>query len=97
RRRAGRRVGGRDPRCPGPCNRCRRSRQGGRRCAQPRIARLTAIGFALALVTAGLTMAANLMLRADIDAAGGFALDGVLGIASALLKLSLQPLFAIGL
>jgi len=42
-------------------------------------------------------MAANLMLRADIDAAGGFALDGVLGIASALLKLSLQPLFAIGL
>ncbi len=41
-------------------------------------------------------MAANLMLRAGIDAAGGFALDGVMGIFNTLMKLFLQPLFVIG-
>lgn len=41
-------------------------------------------------------MAANLMLRAGIDAAGGFAFGGVVELAIAVAKLFLQPLFAIG-
>jgi multidrug transporter EmrE-like cation transporter len=48
------------------------------------------------LLTAGLTMAANLMLRAGIDAAGGFHLGGVTQIVHALLNLFMQPLFALG-
>ena len=41
-------------------------------------------------------MAANLMLRAGIDAAGGFVLGGAVAILQALLKLFMQPLFSIG-
>lgn len=53
-------------------------------------------GFFLVLFTAGLTMIANLMLRAGIDAAGGFVLGGATEILRALLKLFMQPLFSIG-
>jgi multidrug transporter EmrE-like cation transporter len=53
-------------------------------------------GFFLVLFTAALTMAANLMLRAGIDAAGGFNLGGLVEVVHALIKLFMQPLFTIG-
>ena len=53
-------------------------------------------GFALVLLSAAMTMGANLMLRAGIDAAGGFAPAGILDVVSALMKLFLQPLFSAG-
>ena len=57
---------------------------------------MSSTGFVLVLITAAMTMAANLMLRAGIDAAGGFAPTGALGLMPAVVKLFLQPLFAIG-
>src|SRR5437867_218691 len=57
---------------------------------------MSMMGFVLVLFTAGLTMAANLMLRAGIDAAGGFALGGPLQVLRALINLFMQPLFAFG-
>ena len=57
---------------------------------------MSSTGFVLVLVTAAMTMAANLMLRAGIDAAGGFAPGGAFDLLSAVLKLFLQPLFTIG-
>jgi multidrug transporter EmrE-like cation transporter len=56
---------------------------------------MSATGFVLLLITAALTMAANLLLRKGIDAAGGFAF-GVTELLPALLRLFLQPLFALG-
>jgi len=53
-------------------------------------------GFILALITAAMTMTANLMLRAGIDAAGGFAPSSATGLANEMLKLFLQPLFSVG-
>jgi multidrug transporter EmrE-like cation transporter len=53
-------------------------------------------GFFLVLFTAALTMAANLMLRAGIDAAGGFSLGGLMEIVHALTRLFMQPLFTVG-
>jgi hypothetical protein len=47
----------------------------------------------LVLLTAVLTMAANLMLRAGIDAAGGFAFGGLTGTVHGLRGLFMQPLF----
>jgi undecaprenyl phosphate-alpha-L-ara4N flippase subunit ArnE len=41
-------------------------------------------------------MVANLLLRAGIDAAGGFALTGVPQVLRALLRLFLQPMFTAG-
>jgi len=41
-------------------------------------------------------MAANLMLRTGIDAAGGFAFTGLCGTVSVIARLSLQPAFAAG-
>lgn len=57
---------------------------------------MSATGFILVLFTAGLTMAANLMLRAGIDAAGGFSFGGAAQILNALLNLFMQPLFTLG-
>lgn len=57
---------------------------------------MSAIGFFLVLFTAVLTMAANLMLRAGIDAAGGFTLDGLTETFHALVRLFMQPLFTLG-
>lgn len=53
-------------------------------------------GLCLVLVTAALTMAANLLLRSGIDAAGGFSTGSLAEMLQALVKLFLQPLFAIG-
>ena len=41
-------------------------------------------------------MAANLMLRSGIDAAGGFAFIGLWGTVSAIARLFVQPAFAAG-
>ena len=53
-------------------------------------------GLVLVLVSAGLTMAANLLLRAGIHAAGGFAPEGALKLLYALFALFMQPLFVTG-
>ncbi len=57
---------------------------------------MSTTGFFLVLVTACLTMAANLMLRAGISAAGGFTLGSVTQILRGLMALFRQPLFALG-
>ena len=57
---------------------------------------MSGTGFVLVLVVAAMTMAANLMLRAGIDAAGGFAPGGGFALLVTLGKLFLQPMFAIG-
>jgi multidrug transporter EmrE-like cation transporter len=57
---------------------------------------MSATGFLLVLSTAALTMIANLLLRAGIDAAGGFLLGGAMEILRALVALFTQPLFALG-
>ena len=57
---------------------------------------MSGAGYVLVLVTALMTMIANLMLRAGIDAAGGFAPGGALGLVVAVARLFLQPLFATG-
>lgn len=53
-------------------------------------------GFVLVLLTAAMTMGANLLLRAGIDAAGGFSGGSILEFADAILRLFLQPLFVAG-
>jgi multidrug transporter EmrE-like cation transporter len=57
---------------------------------------MSATGFLLVLSTAALTMIANLLLRAGIDAAGGFLLGSAMEILRALVALFTQPLFALG-
>ena len=57
---------------------------------------MSATGFFLVLLAAVLTMAANLLLRAGVDAAGGFVFDNTIQIVSALMKLFSQPLFVVG-
>jgi multidrug transporter EmrE-like cation transporter len=53
-------------------------------------------GFFLVLLTAALTMAANLMLRAGIDSAGGFAVTNASQLLYGMARLFTQPLFCIG-
>ena len=57
---------------------------------------MSSLGYVLVLLAALMTMGANLMLRAGIDAAGGFAPRSVVDLAVAVVKLFLQPLFATG-
>jgi multidrug transporter EmrE-like cation transporter len=58
--------------------------------------RMSQTGVLLLLLTAALTMMANLMLRAGIDAAGGFAASDLPGLLRALVRLFAQPLFSLG-
>jgi multidrug transporter EmrE-like cation transporter len=53
-------------------------------------------GLVLVLLTAGLTMAANLLLRSGVDAAGGFAITGVRQALHGLVHLFMQPRFTAG-
>jgi multidrug transporter EmrE-like cation transporter len=53
-------------------------------------------GLLLVLLTAALTMAANLLLRAGIDGAGGFAAGSAAQAVSALVRLFLEPRFTAG-
>jgi multidrug transporter EmrE-like cation transporter len=57
---------------------------------------MSAAGLILVLLTAVLTMGANLMLRVGIDAAGGFSAGGATQLLHALVRLFMQPMFAIG-
>ena len=57
---------------------------------------MSATGLLLVLVTAALTMFANLLLRSGLDAAGGFSLGGLATTAAALLKLFMEPKFLVG-
>jgi multidrug transporter EmrE-like cation transporter len=53
-------------------------------------------GLLLVSLTAGLTMAANLMMRGGIDSAGGFAPQTVFAVVASFIKLLGQPLFVAG-
>lgn len=53
-------------------------------------------GLFLVLLSAVLTMSANLMLRAGIDAAGGFSFSGPAQFFPALIKLFMQPMLVAG-
>ena len=57
---------------------------------------MSGTGLLLVLLTAALTMAANLLLRAGIDGAGGFSLGGVTATLHALGRLFVEPRFLIG-
>jgi undecaprenyl phosphate-alpha-L-ara4N flippase subunit ArnE len=53
-------------------------------------------GLALVLMSAALTMAANLLIRAGIDAAGGFSAGSPAGAIAALVRLFSQVRFLAG-
>ena len=53
-------------------------------------------GLLLILVTAALTMGANLMMRGGIDSGGGFAPQTAFGVVLEFVKLLAQPLFVSG-
>jgi len=53
-------------------------------------------GVILVLLTACLTMAANLMMRGGIDSGGGFAPQSIFAVVTAFLRLLTQPLFLAG-
>jgi len=53
-------------------------------------------GLLLVSLTAGLTMAANLMMRGGIDSAGGFAPQTVFAVVTSFIRLLGQPLFVAG-
>jgi|SRR6478672_5474343 len=53
-------------------------------------------GILLVLLTAALTMSANLLLRAGIDASGGFSFGGVPALVRGLIHLFMEPRFALG-
>src|SRR5262245_60395830 len=57
---------------------------------------MSAHGLLLVLLTAGLTMVANLPWRAGIDAAGGFAAGSVTGAVQSLVRLFLEARFSAG-
>jgi multidrug transporter EmrE-like cation transporter len=57
---------------------------------------MSSTGFILLVLTAVMTMGANLMLRAGIDSAGGFRLDGPMQIVQGVVNLFSQPVFIIG-
>ena len=56
---------------------------------------MTANGWLLVLLSAGLTVAANLLLRGGVDRAGGFG-GNLAELLGALLRLAGQPLFDLG-
>jgi multidrug transporter EmrE-like cation transporter len=57
---------------------------------------MSTTGFFLVFVAAAMTMGANLMLRAGIDAAGGFSAGTALELVMAMVRLFLQPWFTTG-
>lgn len=57
---------------------------------------LSSLGFFLILIAAGLTAAANLLLRKGIELGGGFAAQSFITVFTSFLKLLLQPFFLIG-
>ena len=57
---------------------------------------MSTMGLVLVLVTAALTMAANLLLRVGIVAAGGFSFGGPAEIVRGLVTLFMEPRFLLG-
>lgn len=57
---------------------------------------MTKIGWFFVLLSAGLTVLANLLLRTGVERAGGFAVE-LAAVRSGLLNLIKQPLFDLGL
>jgi multidrug transporter EmrE-like cation transporter len=57
---------------------------------------MSATGLVLVLVTAALTMAANLLLRVGIVAAGGFSFGGLAETVRGLVALFTEPRFLLG-
>jgi len=57
---------------------------------------MSATGLVLVLVTAVLTMAANLLLRVGIVAAGGFSFGGLAETVRGLVALFMEPRFLLG-
>lgn len=57
---------------------------------------MTKIGWFFVLLSAGLTVLANLLLRSGVDHAGGFAVE-LSAVHSGLLNLLRQPMFDLGL
>jgi len=53
-------------------------------------------GLVFVFIAAGMTTAANLLLRAGIAQAGGFKPDGVVAVVSGFARLLLEPLFGAG-
>src|SRR5262249_53390908 len=78
----------------------RRGRRGagarGRRRADEGALTMSATGLVLVLVTAALTMAANLLLRVGIIAAGGFSFGGLAETVRGLVALFTEPRFLLG-
>ncbi len=56
---------------------------------------MTTRGWVLLTLSAGLTLAANLLLRIGLERAGGFA-ESLVEISTAVLRLVHQPLFDLG-
>ncbi|MGH7178218.1 MAG: SMR family transporter [Tepidisphaeraceae bacterium] len=57
---------------------------------------MSMLGLLLVLLTAAMTMGANLMMRGGIDSGGGFAPESALAVVLAFLRLLTQPLFLCG-
>ncbi len=57
---------------------------------------MTVLGWWLVLMSAGLAVMANLLMRAGVDRAGGFGID-LARVHSSLLGLAMQPMFDLGL
>jgi multidrug transporter EmrE-like cation transporter len=57
---------------------------------------MSVTGLLLVLLSAALTMAANLLIRTGIDAAGGFSLGGFTAALQALARLFIEPPFVVG-
>ena len=57
---------------------------------------MSSLGLVLVLVTAALTMAANLLLRSGIVAAGGFSFGGLAETVRGLVALFMEPRFLVG-
>ena len=57
---------------------------------------MSLVGSLLVLAAAGLTMLANLLIRAGIDASGGFAIESGSQVLFSLFRLFMQPLFSAG-
>jgi multidrug transporter EmrE-like cation transporter len=53
-------------------------------------------GFLFVVIAAGMTTAANLLLRAGITQAGGFRPDGAVAVVFGFARLLLEPFFAAG-
>lgn len=57
---------------------------------------MSRLGLVLLVISAGMTTAANLLLRAGIDRAGGFKPESAIAVVYGFIRLLLEPLFSAG-